>query len=277
MFPGIYDFKWDPGHIVFLGIFYSVLMIVLSTLLIAATRGFRDFRRERVQSLQWHSDFEDLPEAARVCRHELAGEVEKRTCPNAFDCRHCEEHPKLQALRADQTEPAPETQIVAGFELPADRLYHRGHTWVRAESDGTMTVGLDDLAVHLIGTPDGVMMPAVGTHLVANGMGWEVRKLGNLVRVMSPLDGDVIAVGGPAEGWYLKVKPDGEHADTRHLLTLREAKPWMLREVERLQIALSSEKTGATLTDGGVPVDDLSKVIPPHQLDEVCGLMFLQP
>lgn len=277
MFPGIYDFKWDPGHVIFLGIFYSVLVVVFCTLIIAAARSLRGFRRERVEGLRWHADFEDLPERARACRHELAGEIDRRTCPNAFDCRHCADHPKFQAFRTSPPEPVTDTQIIAGFQLPADRLYHRGHTWVHQEIDGTMTIGLDDLAAHLLGTPDNVALPAIGTHVVVNGTAWHVTKNASRIRVISPLDGEVVNHGDSDGGWYLRIRPDHGEADTRHLLTINEAKPWMLREVERLQIALSSDGMGATLTDGGLPVDDFSRIIPPRQFDEVCGLMFLQP
>jgi hypothetical protein len=51
----------------------------------------------------------------------------------------------------------------------------------------------------------------------------------------------------------------------------------MLREMERLQMALAIDGMGPTLADGGVPIDDMSSAIPDDQLDEVCGLMFLEP
>ena len=35
MLPGNYEFEWDAGHAIFLGIFYLVLGIVLSTLSVA--------------------------------------------------------------------------------------------------------------------------------------------------------------------------------------------------------------------------------------------------
>ena len=62
MFPGIYDFKWDAGHIVFLGIFYTVLAVVLTTMTVAFGRALRAFRERRVEALRWHADFDDLPE-----------------------------------------------------------------------------------------------------------------------------------------------------------------------------------------------------------------------
>lgn len=275
MFPGIYDFRWDAGHIIFLGIFYSVLAVVLTTMVIALKRALRAFRGERLEALAWHADFDDLPSEMRRCRHELTGETASRECPNGFDCRHCQEHPRFVAARTasfDSAAPMP-----AGFELPSDRLYHRGHTWVRPEVDGTFTIGLDDLGSRLIGATKEMKLPAVGSRLKVNGAGWEAKRHGLKVRILSPLDGEVIATGGPDEGWYLKVKPAPDGIDTQHLLSPDEAKAWMMRELERLQIAIAPDSVGAALADGGTPVGDLSAAIPRERLDDVYGMVFLHP
>jgi glycine cleavage system H lipoate-binding protein len=278
VFPGIYEFSWDAGHIIFLGIFYSVVVVVASTVIIAMLRAIRGFSHRRAEAVRWHLDFEDLPPKARACRHELSGEVAERTCPNHFDCRHCEAHPKFVAAQPPAAAIDPAAVLnVAGFQLPADRLYHRGHTWVRTESDGTLAIGLDDLGAHLIGNPDSTELPAPGEHLLANGTAWRVEKKGVSVRVLSPVDGEVLAVGGVDDPWVLKVKADPQGADLRHLLTVAEARPWMLREVERLQMSLATDGVGPALADGGMPIDDFTSAIPAEQLDEVCGLMFLEP
>src|SRR5512142_98168 len=159
MFPGIYDFHWDAGHIIFLGIFYAVLVVVASTITIALRRAIHDFRGNRADALRWHEEFEDLPDQWRHCRHEMTGETPNRICPNAFDCRECIEHPKFLAARKAGALPEIRDRRVAGFEVPADRLYHRGHTWVKQEQGGIVTVGLDDLASHLMGKPDLLRLP----------------------------------------------------------------------------------------------------------------------
>ncbi|MGH7457121.1 MAG: hypothetical protein ACRENG_37570 [bacterium] len=41
-----------------------------------------------------------------------------------------------------------------------------------------------------------------------------------------------------------------------------EIRPWIMREIERLQLALASEDLGMSLADGGVPVEDLSQGYP---------------
>lgn len=274
MFPGIYDFHWDPGHLIFLGVFYSVLVVVLITTAIAARRAVLDFRAHRVEQTRWHTDFEDLPRDVRPCRHALTGEAPGRVCERGFDCRHCVDHPRFDALRG--TLPL-DTDRAGGFEIAPDRLYHRGHTWVRPEPDGTLAIGLDDLGRRLLGVPDTISLPTHGTKLVANGPAFHAKRNGVDVRVLAPVDGQVVAHGGPQDDWLLRVQPADDEPDTRHLLDAAEARPWMVRESERLQVALAAEGLGASLADGGLPVEDLGSVIPRDRLDDVYGAMFLHP
>lgn len=275
MLPGIYEFSWDTGHVLFLGIFYSVLVVVASSVVIASLRAIRHLRQERLDAMRWHCDFEDLPPDARSCRHALSGEAPGRLCQKGFECFRCAEHFDYVAARSAQPV-ATGDDLVGGFALPAGRLYHRGHTWVRTEEDGTVTVGLDDLGAHLLGKPDKLVLPPVGTRLAANGAGWMARRNEALVRIMSPVDGVVTAHGERGDDWILRIRPE-EGTSLAHLLELAEARPWMLREVERLHGLVAADGVGATLPDGGVPVDDFADAIPPERYDEVCGLIFLEP
>ena len=158
--------------------------------------------------------------------------------------------------------------------FPLDRFYHRGHTWARLDPDGAITVGLDELGKRLIGTPDAVDLPAPGVRIHANGTAFRVKKRDADVRVLSPVDGAVIETGGADRGWYLRVRPDS--LDLTHLLRGSEVKPWVMREMERLQLALSAEGS-PTLADGGVPVADIAASYPENDWDAVCGEMFLEP
>jgi glycine cleavage system H lipoate-binding protein len=256
------------AHLIFMAAFYSVLAVVATTLLFALWRSRR--AAARVEEIRWRSDFHDLPSCDRICRHVLTGEFRSRECPNAFDCRMCKTHAHMPAGRSS----VEREEEICGMPFPLDRFYHRGHTWARLEADGAVTVGLDELGKRLIGAPDAVDLPAPGVRIHANGTAFRVKKRDADVRVLSPIDGAVIETGGADRGWYLRVRP--ENLDLTHLLRGSEVKPWVTREMERLQLALSAE--GApTLADGGVPVADIAASYPETDWDAVCGEMFLEP
>ena len=277
MFPWNYGFHWGIASYLFLGAFYTVLVIVLTTLLSAFLRARRDLGPAQVERIRWQSDFHDLPAADRDCRHVLTGEFKQRECPNAFDCRQCAIHAKLMEHR--RAAPPVETDSdIFGMFFPADRLYHRGHTWAHPETDGTVTIGLDDLGARLLGTPDRVILPEPGTQVRANGTAFRVRRREADVRILSPVDGEVVETGGADGPYYLRVKPSGGEIDVRHLLCGAEVKPWLMRELERLQLALTMEGASVpSLADGGVPVRDIAAAYPQTDWDAVCGEMFLEP
>jgi hypothetical protein len=274
MFPNVYGFSWTPGYLIFLGIFFTVVLVILTTVLIALFRMNRAIKALKTDAIRWHSDFHDLPASDRACRHQLTGEFKRRDCEIGFECGHCATHSKWVAQHpvaaADDVE-------IAGMEFPADRMYHRGHTWLRQEEDGTVTVGLDQLGCRLFGRPDKVDFPTVGARLTTNGPGWTMRRSGVDVRVLSPVDGEVIETGGPDSGFYVKLKPMAERMETAHLLRGTEVRPWVTRELDRLQMLLAPAAVGTTLADGGVPVDDMPKAMPSADWDSVWGQMFLEP
>lgn len=260
------------AHYIFFGAFYAVIAVVACTLAAAALRSRRAMRTPAVDRIRWHSEFEDLPARGRVCRHVLTGEFQSRECPRAFDCRECETHAMLLEKRPLARAADPEEDLF-GMSFPLDRFYHRGHTWARLEPDGTMTVGLDDLGRRLLGAPDRVELPQPGTRVRANSPAFRLRKRDAKVRILSPVDGEVIETGGPDKPWYLRLRP--APLDVTHLLRGAEIRPWILRELERLQLALSLEGAGATLADGGVPVADIAAACPGVDWDAVCAEMFL--
>lgn len=272
MFPGIDGFHWTVGHVVFLCLFFAVALTILATVASAAWRTVRAFRDRRAVELCWKSDFTDLPEADRRCRHELAGRVISRTCDNNFDCRHCESYSHFAVL------PATGLTQDLGLDYPGDRLYHRGHTWAKPENDGTVSIGLDALADHLIGTPDSVEVPQIGQELEVNQTAWHIKKNRQEIRVRAPLEGTVISAGGQEENWTLKIRPRLDVQDpktTRHLLRGPEVHGWISRELERLQLQLRPIGTQPSLADGGVLIRGLMDVLPKSDWDAVLADTFL--
>jgi Glycine cleavage H-protein len=272
MFPWSPEFAWDAYHVLFFGAFYGVLATVAGSLALAVWRARRDAREGRAAAIAWHGGFAELPAAGRACRHQLTGEAPGRICENGFDCRRCAEHRRLEALRLGAT--AVDATDRFGFDLPLDRLYHRGHTWVRPEPDGTLSVGLDDFARRLVGTPERMALPEPGTRLQVNGPAARLTTRGNDVRVLSPVEGTVVEVSGAGAGFTLRIDPGGP-SELRHLLSGAEARAWALRELERLQRALGPSGLGAALADGGELVSDLGAALPHGRYDALLGEVLL--
>jgi hypothetical protein len=175
----------------------------------------------------------------------------------------------------------PATGLVTalGLNYSDDRLYHRGHTWVKSLEDGTFTIGLDEFAEHLIGTPDSVKMPVVGTELEVNQTAWRMQKNGNEIQVRAPIEGTVVDVGSPQGDWCLRIRPrldPGDPATLRHLLRGTEVHGWLSRELERLQLQLRAPNTPPALADGGVLMPGLMEAVPEAGWETVLADTFLQ-
>jgi hypothetical protein len=270
MFPGIDGFHWTVGHIVFLCLFFAVALTILTTVSSAAWRTAKDFRNRKASDLCWKADFAELPESDRRCRHELAGRVISRTCDNQFDCRHCENYSHFALL------PSTGHPRDLGLDYPVDRLYHRGHTWVKPEQDGTVSIGLDPLADHLIGKPDSVRLPEIGEQLDVNQIAWRIKKNGREILVRAPLEGTIVGLG---DGLILKIQPRFDvknPANLRHLLRGPEVHGWLSREMERLQIQLRSAGTRPSLADGGVLVNGLMDAVHDADWSTVLADTFLE-
>lgn len=273
MFPGVDGFHWTVGHVIFLSLFFVVAITIAATVIRAAWSTAHDFRKHRAIDLCWKADFAELAETDRRCRHEFAGRVISRTCDNHFDCRHCENFGHFAVL------PATGYAHDLGLDYPADRLYHRGHTWVKVENDGTVSIGLDALADHVIGKPDSAVLPGLGQELEVNETAWKIEKNGQEIRVRSPLEGTVIAIGGPNDAWCLKMRPrlNPNHAKSLlHLLRGLEVHGWISRELERLQLQLRPAGTQPTLADGGVLLHGLMDALPNSDWKAVLADTFLE-
>ncbi len=276
MFPWSPEFRWDAGHVFFFGALYSVLTTIVITVIVSALRARSRSLAGHGVSAAWHADFADLPRGTRACRHQLTGLAPERTCANGFDCRHCETHPTFAAQGEDHGAAGEKPERLFGLEIPLDRLYHRGHTWVRPESDGTVTVGLDDLAKRLIGTTEEIALPEAGVRLATNAPMCRLRSHGSVVRVLAPLDGTVVASHGTGTGFELRVQPQPA-LDTRHLLSGSEVRAWLLREVDRVQTTLTRVGPGPALADGFDLVPDVGGTLPRRSFSAVLGSLLLEP
>ncbi len=106
------------------------------------------------------------------------------------------------------------------MNFPNDLHYTASHEWVRSEADGSVTVGITDLAQDSLGELVYVDLPALGKTLAASESCAVVESTKAASDVYAPIAGEVIAVNdalsaapqtvneSPYEsGWLFKLKP----------------------------------------------------------------------
>ena len=105
------------------------------------------------------------------------------------------------------------------MNIPANLKYADSHEWLRAESDGTVTVGITDHAQAALGDLVFVELPAVGRQLKAGEACAIVESVKAASDVYAPIAGAVVAVNDALPGapealnadayaaWLFRMKP----------------------------------------------------------------------
>ena len=105
------------------------------------------------------------------------------------------------------------------MNVPSNLKYTKSHEWVRAEADGTVTIGITDHAQELLGDLVFVELPDVGKSLAAEQEAAVVESVKAASDVYAPIAGTVVEVNAavPATpelinqdayaAWLFKLKP----------------------------------------------------------------------
>jgi len=182
--------------------------------------------------------------------------------------------------------------LPAWFRVPEGYGFHQGHTWMKADimrpnRQRLVKVGLDDFAQKLVGKVDAVELPAVGSRLTQGDKGWSLRVGSVAIPMLSPVDGEVVAVNQEVlrspgilsrdpygAGWLLEVNSDRVAADTRNLLSGKMARAWMETSLENLH-PTRHEALGPVLQDGGLPLEGIARVLGGDQWVELAKTHLL--
>ena len=149
------------------------------------------------------------------------------------------------------------------FAVPDGIYFHQGHGWAAPESGLVMRVGMDDFADKLLGRATHIALPRVGVKLNEGEPGWHVYVSdGDVVPVLSPVDGEVVAVNDDVvkspslvhadpyqSGWLLKVRVPSATAAKHNLLSGKLARLWMNQISEKLA-AVEVANQDVVLSDG---------------------------
>ena len=84
------------------------------------------------------------------------------------------------------------------MSIPADLKYTRSHEWVRAEADGTFTIGITEHAQDLLGDLVFIELPVVGSELAAEQEAAVVESVKAAADVYAPIAGTIVEVNQEA-------------------------------------------------------------------------------
>ena len=84
------------------------------------------------------------------------------------------------------------------MSIPADLKYTRSHEWVRAEADGTFTIGITEHAQELLGDLVFIELPVVGSELAAEQEAAVVESVKAAADVYAPIAGTIVEVNQEA-------------------------------------------------------------------------------
>lgn len=138
---------------------------------------------------------------------------------------------------------------IQGYEFPDELYFHEKHAWMRVEDDGTVTIGLNDLAQQQAGEIMYVDMPFEDDEIELGETCMKIQTAKWVGPVSAPCSGTVIEVNEDAqdepelintscydEGWFIKVQPTELEADLPNLMKGEEAlADWVAAEVARAE------------------------------------------
>ena len=110
------------------------------------------------------------------------------------------------------------------MNIPADLKYTESHEWVRAEADGTVTVGITEFAQDALGDIVFVELPKVGKSYNAGDDAAVVESVKAASDIYAPVSGEVVAVNDAVadapdsinsdaySAWLFKLRPSDADA-----------------------------------------------------------------
>ncbi|MFO1305345.1 MAG: glycine cleavage system protein GcvH [Burkholderiales bacterium] len=110
------------------------------------------------------------------------------------------------------------------MNVPKELKYAESHEWMRAEADGTVTVGITDHAQEALGDLVFIELPAVGRKLAAGEACAVVESVKAASDVYAPIAGEVVAAhtelastpealnADAYASWLFRIKPSDANA-----------------------------------------------------------------
>ncbi len=259
--------------------------------------------------------------AGRYCIWMEAGMVAYKMCDREFNCDACPvddlvrqqnaatDGSSLSSLHAaipQRATTGAETPIqhferqleeffqpLLSVQLPADRLYHRSHMWVRNDSQNSSTIGIDHIGAYFLQPVVSVVLPQTPSRIeLKSPCTWLVLREGTIAlrsavqgiaTESNPilLDHPYLLLDDPYDsGWILKIEKGAELKRESELLTAEEFDPYYRKEAGELKDRFAASfrrgqpNVGSTLFDGGEPIKSVQEILGRRKYFELISRIF---
>jgi bidirectional [NiFe] hydrogenase diaphorase subunit len=228
----------------------------------------------------------------RLCRYARMGLVSYKVCPNSFDCAICEvdqrlfdefgTHPVLAVAPGKRQRP----KQVDHFALIEERLYFKGHIWVKLLKQYAR-VGLDDFAQRVVGNITEAALRARPGDVVRRGdPALQVSSNGHRATMLFPVSGKIVRInpsldGNPSlinedcydRGWLYVMEPVNPYEEAKRLIGSDEASQWTQAESDRL-LRFLTESGSTALSDGGDLLPNFSRSMKQENWNRLTRMFF---
>jgi glycine cleavage system H lipoate-binding protein len=195
----------------------------------------------------------------------------------------------LQTAPRAEAEARRISPIVAGFTIPEHLRFHQGHAWALGESPDLVRAGIDDFAAKLIGEAEEVNLPERGRWIYQGERVWSFRVNGELVEMVSPIEGTVsnlndevvrhpemLTADPYGVGWLMTVRSPDADSSLRNLLSGSMARNLIADSAKRLAAYIPATGCNSALAqDGGKAHGEIAKQLPADRYIAITKEFFL--
>jgi glycine cleavage system H lipoate-binding protein len=179
--------------------------------------------------------------------------------------------------------------VVAGFEIPERLRLHQGHAWALGESPNLVRAGIDDFAAKLIGEAEAVNLPQRGQWIRQGQKVWSFRVNGELVEMVSPIEGTVSDINDEVvrhpetltadpygNSWLMMVQSPDAKTNFRNLLSGTMARNLIADSAKKLAAYMPAATGNLALAqDGGKAHGEIAKMVPAEKYAAIAKEFFL--
>lgn len=160
---------------------------------------------------------------------------------------------------------------INNYPIPSDIFFSKGHTWLKENRDGLISIGIDEFASSALGVLSILNFAEEGRQLKRGDVIFEAAYRNSNVKFLSPINGLVKSVNSnligkrisnPYENWGVQIASTDLSNNNKSFLSGKEASNWIKKESIKLKDfitnhSLKTELAGTTMFDGGSLSNDI--------------------